>query len=162
MNVWSKLLNKENLLEHEKLKCCQKVKINFGNTGWTEFYKEKAEKIKTAWTQWIKRAKLLSRGLLPLLEFINFYFGFSSLKEFCLKKSLNLGLMWSVEAKWGFGDILRLNRCWEKSKTTQGHPESMNFWGQSGRKGFLMLDSVIMTACKPESISLIKADALKE
>lgn len=38
MNIWNKLLNKENLVGHVKLKCCQKVKINFGNIGGTESF----------------------------------------------------------------------------------------------------------------------------
>jgi hypothetical protein len=43
------LFNKEHLLGHEKLKSCQKVKINFGNIDATgEFHKKKIEKIKAA------------------------------------------------------------------------------------------------------------------
>ena len=47
MNIWNKFLNKENLLGHVKLKCCRKVKINFGNIGETEsFTKRKLRKQK--------------------------------------------------------------------------------------------------------------------
>lgn len=61
------------------------------------------------------------------------------------------------------GVAQRLSRCWEESKTTQRCPGSMGCWGveQEGRT-ILIPDSVIITACEPESIFLIKANDLKK
>ena len=84
------------------------------------------------------------------------------MKKFCLKEFHNLDLMWPVEAKWGLEGL----RGWaDAGKSPRAPSDVQDQWGargRAGRRGFLMLDSVMMTAPEPESIFLIKADALKE
>lgn len=65
-------------------------------------------------------------------------------------------------SKVELGGSQKLSGGWEESKTTRDVQNQCGAGGRARRKGFLMLDNVIMTAEEPESVLLTKGDALGE
>lgn len=83
---------------------------------------------------------------MPLLEFTDFYFGFNSLKKFCLKEFLNLDLMRPVEAKRSRDGRRGRAEAGKSPRLCRDVQNQCGAGGRAGRKGFAMSDSVIMTA----------------
>lgn len=157
-----KLSNKNNLLSHVKLKCCQKVKVNLKTFEEQRVLQREHWENKNCMSSINKKGQnIYPEVFCPCWNSLNFILALTVWKSSAWRNFLKFGINVACGGKVRLEGAQELSRCWQESKTTQGHPKSMGSWGHSREKGLYDVGQCDNYYLLPRINLPLKADALK-